>query len=407
MSQPAAPGKRDAVAPDRLALHAPPMMLFPLALAAAAATATPAAVRVDFDASRTTPVTVRGVADRTSGRAVAVDGPVRIASISKLAAAIGVMRLVDAGKLSLDRDVSDYLGWRLRNPGFPDRPITLRLLLSHTAGVRDAADYALPIDADLEQWLTKPGAWDTTHVPGAWFSYANLDFPIIAAVMEGATGERFDRLMARTVFVPLGIDACFNWTTCSDAAVARAVVLYRADGSVARDDLHGARPACPGTPAADGGCDAALYRLGRNGAFYSPQGGMRIAMPMLAVLGRVLTGRPRGFLSPKSLAALRTPQWRYDGGNGDTEGGFYCGYGLGVMLIALPGRPSSCRDDLFGDGRPRIGHAGEAYGLRSGLWVDPATRRGTAFYVTAVPDDAPRGARSAFTAAEEAMITPE
>lgn len=316
------------------------------------------------------------------------------------------MRLVDAGALSLDRDVSDYLGWRLRNPAFPQAPVTLRQLLSHTAGIRDGADYALPLDADLQAWMEKPGAWADNAPPGGYFTYSNLNFPIIAAIMEGATHERFDRLMARLVFRPLKIDACFNWTTCSDKAVRRAVVLYRTDGSVARDDLHGVRPACPGTPAANGGCDLASYRLARNGAFFSPQGGMRISMPALAKLGRVLTGQPAGFLSAGSLAAMTQPVWRYDGANGDTEGGFHCAYGLGVMILALSGRPASCRDDPFGDGRVRIGHAGEAYGLRSGLWIDPARGRGTAFFTTSVPDLAPPGAHSAFTAAEEELMTP-
>lgn len=62
-----------------------------------------------------------------------------------------------------------------------------------------------------------------------------------------------------------------------------------------------------------------------------------------------------------------------------------------------------CRDDLFGDGQPRLGHAGEAYGLRSGLWFDPLTGRGVAFFTSAVPDSSP-GTRSAFTAAEETVV---
>ncbi len=379
--------------------------MVPIALlfALAAASATPASVRVDFGERRLAPVTVSGLADRATARRVRLDSPVRIASISKLATAIGVMRMVDQGMVSLDRDVSDYLGWQLRNPAFPDVPITLRNLLSHTAGVRDGADYALPLDADLQSWLQKPGAWAANARAGVYFAYANLNFPIVAAVMEGASKERFDILMERLMFTPLRLDACFNWTTCSEGAISRAVVLYRADGTIARDDLGGVRPACPGTPASDGRCDLTSYRLARNGAFFSPQGGLRISMPDLARLGRVLSGAPANFLSPSSLAAMKTPVWRYDGHNGDTEHGFYCGYGLGVMLLALPGRPADCQDDPVGDGKPRIGHAGEAYGVRSGLWLDPETRTGTAFFVTAVPDDTPRG-RSAFTAAEEAMI---
>ena len=76
------------------------------------------------------------------GARLTIDDPARIASITKLHVALGVMRLVEAGKLDLDRDVSDTLGWRLRNPAFPDRPITLRLLLSHRSSLRDRVDYA-------------------------------------------------------------------------------------------------------------------------------------------------------------------------------------------------------------------------------------------------------------------------
>ena len=43
------------------------------------------------------------------------------------------MRLVEQGKLDLDRDVSDYLGFTLRNPNYPDKAITTRMLLSHTS----------------------------------------------------------------------------------------------------------------------------------------------------------------------------------------------------------------------------------------------------------------------------------
>lgn len=64
---------------------------------------------------------------------------------------------------------------------------------------------------------------------------------------------------------------------------------------------------------------------------------------------------------------------------------------------------TGCHDDLFTDSRARIGHAGDAYGLKSGLWIDPVTGRGIAYFTTAVAPDAPTG-RSAFTAAEEALV---
>ena len=100
-------------------------MLSALALALAAPPP-PAAVAVHFDRDGRIETRVAdGLADRAGGRPVGPDDPVRIASISKLVVALGVLRLVEAGRLDLDRDVSEYLGWRLRHPGYPDRPIRL------------------------------------------------------------------------------------------------------------------------------------------------------------------------------------------------------------------------------------------------------------------------------------------
>lgn len=354
-----------------------------------------------FDARGVTASGADGLADRVSGRALTIDDPARIASITKLHVALGVMRLVEQGRLDLDSDVSDRLGWKLRNPAFPDRPITLRLLLSHRSSLRDGIDYALPLDMTVQKAVASPQAWDLEHPPGAYFRYSNLGFPAVASVMESATGERFDRLMERLVLTPLGLDACLNWTTCTDSAVARAGVLYAPDGSVKRDDLKGARPACPVVPAADGGCDLGGYRLGSNGALFSPQGGLRISVRDLARVGGMLlrNGRlPDGsrFLSEASLAEMERLHWRFDGANGDTEQSFYCGYGLAVQVLAR----CAPKDDPFGDGRLRLGHAGDAYGLRSGLWIDRAGGTGIAYFATALGDDPPRG-RSAYRAIEE------
>ena len=369
-------------------------------IATASVSAVPVAtVRIEFDARRIGAGVATGLADRTTARAVTVDDPVRIASVSKFVVALGLMRLVEAGRLDLDRDVSGYLGWPLRNPSFPDVPITLRMLLSHTSSLRDDADYAVPLGGSVRATLADARAWDTEHHPGNWFHYTNLNFPVVAGIMEAATGERFDRLMARTVFAPLKIEACFNWTTCSDATVARAVVLYATDGSVRRDDLAGKRPACP--VAVTAGCDLTGYIPGSNGALFSPQGGLRISARDLARIGQVFLKRGGGFLKPASLAVLSKPHWVFDGGNGDTEGGFYCSYGLAVQILATPNTPD-CHDDPFGDGVRRIGHAGEAYGLRSGLWLDTKRGTGVAFFATGIADDAAKGA-SAFTAVEEKL----
>jgi CubicO group peptidase (beta-lactamase class C family) len=363
---------------------------------------TPAYAWATFDGSRIQATGASGLADRARGRALTIEDPVRIASISKLVVALGVMRMVEEGKLDLDRDVSDYLGWSLRNPAFPERPVTLRLLLGHRSSLRDGIDYAIPLGTTLRQALADPAAFDAEHAPGAYFRYSNLNFPVIASVTERVSGERFDRLMQRLVLGPLHMDACFNWTTCSDSAVARAVVLYGADGAALRDDLGGRRPDCP--VLAPSGCDFSTYEPGSNGALFSPQGGLRVSVRDLVTVGRLLLDRGwhqgAPFLSELSLTAMLGPEWRFDGANGDTDGGFYCAYGLAVQ--SLPLAAPGCNDDLFGSGRIMIGHAGDAYGVRSGLWIDIRTGTGIAFISTGNGDDPPRG-RSAFRAIEEQL----
>lgn len=370
--------------------------------------ASPATVAVAFDRHTIRPVLTEGEADRTTHRPVSVDDPVRIASISKLVTALGVMRMVDAGQLDLDRDVSDYLGWTLRHPAFPETPITLRLLLSHQSGLIDGDDlYIIPLGTTLRERLADPRVWDGAHAPGSgWFHYTNLNFPVIASVMERASGERFDVLMSRLVLKPLRLDACFNWGAgCSTQAFRRAVVLHRAGGEIARDGLRGNPPACPVVVVEGRPCDLSAYRPGDNGALFSPQGGLRISMRDLARIGQVLARRGKGFISPRAYRELVGVQWRFDGANGlgedGTASGFFCGYGLAVHAIGIAGPP--CHDDLFGDGRKRLGHSGDAYGLRAGLWWDPTSGKGLAFFTTAVPDDAPKG-HSAFTAQEESVV---
>ncbi len=145
---------------------------------------------------------------------------------------------------------------------------------------------------------------------------------------------------------------------------------------------------------------------------FSPQGGLRISARGLATIGRMLLNRghtPGGrLLSRQAFATLTTPLWTWDGTNGDTgsdattgarQAGFLCRYGLATTFLATP--VAGCRDDPFGDGQRRVGHAGDAYGLRSGLWVDLERGTGVAYFATdvaVVPSP-----RSAFTPTEERL----
>jgi CubicO group peptidase (beta-lactamase class C family) len=339
----------------------------------------PANVKLEFNKSRITKAELSGEAG-VVGRTVGADDPVRVASISKLVTAITIMKLVDEGKIDLDRDVSLYLGFKLRNPAFPDTPVTMRHLLHHVSGIRDSIDYLIPLDGTLEGVITNPAVWEPKYAPGTYFSYSNLNSPVIAATAEAATGERFDRIVERTVLKPLKIDACFNWGAgCSPGRRAQAVTLLRTNGDLARDAaISGADP-CPVLAASDGACDLAAYKIGKNGSSFSPQGGLRISAKGLTKIGHVLLKGGKPILSKKAFAEMTKVQWRFNGSNGDDDKGYFKAYGLGIHM------QEDSKGNLW------LGHVGEAYALRGGFWIDPKRKIGIARYSTMVPADAPIG----------------
>jgi CubicO group peptidase (beta-lactamase class C family) len=345
----------------------------------------PATVVVAFDRETITPLIVEGLANKDTGRSVEANDPVRIASISKLIMALTALRLMDEGKVDLERDVSDYLGWRLRSPHHPDAPVTLTHLLMHRAGLSDAGGYSIPLGQSLEAKLADPASWRETGPPGeAAFEYANLGSPLVATALEAASGERYDRLVERLVFKPLGVKACLNWIGCDADMQARVVTLYRHTGEVAADSPERLPPACT-IPLTEGqACDLDAYVPGTNASIFSPQGGVRIGMMDLAKIGQQMLwiSESGGFLSDKAKRQWLGSMFAAMDIQTPGEHADFCGYGLAFYVL---GDEKPCTDDLFGDGTERFGHGGEAYGLRSGLWFDIAGGTGFAYFTTAVP----------------------
>lgn len=373
----------------------------------------PASVVVAFDRETIRPLIVEGLADKETGRKLEANDPVRIASISNLIMALTALRLADEGKVDLDRDVSDYLGWKVRSPYFPDVPVTLAQLMGHRAGLSGAADYIVPLGESLEAKFADPASWREGVRPGGAenpfsvtdtpeFAYSNLGAPLVATVLEAASGERFDRLAERLVFAPLGVKACFNWIGCGPDMEARAVVLYRHSGEVAKDGAGDLPPACTIPVIAGQACSLDNYVPGTNASIFSPQGGVRIGMVDLAKIGQALyalqSGDGEGFVpfvtGDRFLWALA----RWPGTNE-----FFCTYGWHLQAIELPNL-GCIGDDLFRDGIPRIGHSGEAYGLQSGLWIDPKGDTGFVYFTTEVPPPPGGEDTGGFTAREQALM---
>ena len=126
----------------------------------------------------------RGIADPQSGRRVTADDPVRVASVSKMVVAIGVMKLVEAGKLDLDPDVSRWLGWTLAQPELP-RPAdhASHAALAHQLGARARRRLCDPARRIAQAVMPDPTNWDAQHGPGDdYFTYTNLNFPIVGSI---------------------------------------------------------------------------------------------------------------------------------------------------------------------------------------------------------------------------------
>ncbi|MES3022638.1 MAG: serine hydrolase domain-containing protein [Pseudomonadota bacterium] len=339
----------------------------------------------------------------------------RIASISKLVTTIGVMRLVEQGKLSLDEDASTYLGFPLRNPAFPNTKITLRMLLSHTSSLRDEAGYSWGANTALRDVMQGGGPmWAAGTAPGSYFTYCNLNWGVVGTIMEAASGERFDRLMRRLVLQPLGLRGGYNVAEFSSADWADTATLYRK-----RVGEGAWNPSGPWSPQVDNtnapaplvaGLDT--YVAGSNGTLFSPTGGLRISA---ADLGKIMLmfmdqGRHEGgaFLQPASVAAMFARQWTYDSAarNGDTHGGLFNAWGMGTQHFEhLAGRRSSLVER---GGFAASGHLGEAYGLLSVFALDFANRNGMVVLIGGTTHDpaSTPGQYSALSRQEELLLTP-
>ena len=163
------------------------------------------------------------------------DSRFRMASVSKMFTVFTIMQLAEAGKLSLDEDVGEYLGFRLRHPSYPDVPVTLRQLASHTSGLRDGKVYSSPPSVSVRAFFT-PGSpyWEggahfapAGQAPGAYFTYCNLNYGFLGMVIEAVTGQRFDQYQKTHILKDLDCRADYVPGNLEAPEFARLGTIYR------------------------------------------------------------------------------------------------------------------------------------------------------------------------------------
>ncbi len=148
-----------------------------------------------------------GYADREKKKPVSVDDTLfRPGSISKLFTWTSVMQLVEQGKLDLDRDVNDYLDFKI--PATYSQPITLRNIMTHTPGFEEAIKdlfVAKPTDMmPLRDYLERHMP-ERIFAPGTTPAYSNYATALAGYIVQRVSGEKFEDYVAAHIFQPLGM----------------------------------------------------------------------------------------------------------------------------------------------------------------------------------------------------------
>lgn len=172
-----------------------------------------------------------------------------VASVSKLIVATAFMQLVEQGLINIDADINNYIPISLRNPKFPDIPITSRMLLTHSSSVTWPQTYqeakglwdrfehgnAPSLSEWIPQFLVPGGEYYNSAVwkdtkPGEFELYSNIGTNILAYIVEQLTGEDFRNYCTSNIFIPLNmINTSYNYPDLDEEKVA---ILYSHNNSV-------------------------------------------------------------------------------------------------------------------------------------------------------------------------------
>jgi CubicO group peptidase (beta-lactamase class C family) len=270
----------------------------------------------------------------------------RIASISKSFSATAIMQLVEAKKVNLDQDVSELIGFKVRNPKFPEIIITLRLMLSHLSSINDSQGY-FSLDsinpAKSVNWYKCYNSYE----PGKRYEYCNFNFNMIGTIIEKVSGERFDAYIQNHILNPLQLYGGY-YVNGLDKSKFATIYEYQPDAAkfVASPNAYAPRTA-----------EVAAYQMGYSAPIFSPTGGMKISAKDLAtyMMMHANYGKYNGvrIISKKNSKMMQ----------------------MAVSDIAAYGFALETPATII-DGKVMVGHTGSAYGLYSAMFFNPQEKFG-------------------------------
>ena len=284
------------------------------------------------------------------------DNLFRIASISKSFSATSMMQLIEKGLVTLDTDASELAGFLIRNPKYPEKVITLEMLMSHTSSLNDSQGYFV---LDVIDPAANPN-WEkcyNDYEPGTGYEYCNLNFNLVGTFIEKLSGERFDQYVVHHVLEPLGLYGGY----CVDSLDAsRFAKLYNLEDGKMTEQKDAYAPRSE---------RIANYRFGYDTPVFSPTGGMKISACDLARYMMMHMGwgtAPDGtrIISEESSRSMQTERSAPEH------------YGLALE-----------HDFKKVPGVELVGHTGCAYGLRSAMFWAPDRSYGLVCISTGTNDE--------------------
>lgn len=301
-----------------------------------------------------------GFADLAQKKPMSPDAIFWIASMTKSVNATAVMILVDEGKLALDEPASKWLPdlgkVKLANGQPPARPITLRDLLSHTAGItfpkRAPTDGAMSLKTYVASLVKTPLSFE----PGSAYEYG-FGPTIAGRIVEIAGGMKYDQFLTRRILAPLGMkDTMFNPDEAHRARIART---YKMD-----EETHELVPGYNPFVTSD---VTVKHMVEPSGGLFSTAADMGRFYAMIANRGELDGVR---IVSAKSVAEMTRAHH---------AGGKELNYGLGWQCNTEAQRVCPAMP---------VGSFGHGGAFATNGWIDPAHKIVTVFMVqnVLVPD---------------------